>query len=217
MNYKVFRIFIAFIIVFTISGCFSKKEIIKPTIIKRVALSEIIKDALILDINKQDRFYILHVKTNLKNGETELISFKSLDIGESQVGDTVLISTRSGVATNIEIINKADKIQKAAVLEEAKKLDIKIEQELNTNQTSNATFLSPENSIKDETKEVKQDEKIDKKTDDTADIDTIFEKGIIDTKVTEEELKGKDLQKRTIDRKNKEINPPSSTKLDTVR
>lgn len=216
MNYKVFRIFIAFIIVFTISGCFSKKEIIKPTITKRVAISEIIKDALILDINKQDRFYILHVKTNLKNGETELISFKSLDIGESQVGDMVLISTRSGVATNIEIINKADKIQKEAVLEEAKKLDIKIEQELNENQTT-TTILPPQESTKNETKEVKQDEEIDKTTDDTADIDTVFEKGIIDTKVTEEELKGKDLQKRTIDRKNKEINPPSSTKLDTAR
>ncbi len=148
----------------------------------------------------------------MKNGETELISFKSLDIGESQVGDMVLISTRSGVATNIEIINKADKIQKEAVLEEAKKLDIKIEQELNTNQTNTTAFSSP--SIKDE---VKQDEEIAKKTDDTANIDTIFEKGIIDTKVTEEELKGKDLQKRTIDRKNKEINPPSSTKLDTAR
>lgn len=194
-SYSFSKISLVFLTIFMFIGCSSNK-IEVPTITKRIAVSEVIENALILDIQKQNSFYILNVKNDLGRNKIEIISLKSLDIKDANIGDIVLIVVKDGVAFSIEVIQKAQK-------EETKDLN---KTTIDSNASSNHEELS-QDVIENEKKQNMTDMK------DKNNKDIIFEENFVDTKVAQEESQNINLQKRTNDRKNKDIFPPKSTKL----
>lgn len=213
-NYRILKSAIAVLAIFLLSACSSKYIEEVPITITRVATSEILYGQ-IKDIKKQGNTNIIYLEKRSK-GLVELISLKSLDMQGAGIEDEVKITTRGGVSTNIDILKKSE------VHYDAPKEENTATNEIQNRLIEEEQAIQPiqEDTIEKQKEDVEQinQEALVEMTDnsDGTQHDRAFDNIDIDTSVSKEDISNDEFLKRTIDRKNTDIAPPGSQKLEII-